>query len=266
MLVRDSVVVVTGGGRGIGAALARRFAAEGAAGVLVSDLDGDAAQAVAESLEGTKALAVRADVADEAQVTELVRTAERELGPIDLFCSNAGIGTGHTLEESTAEDWSRAWSVNLLSHVHAARAVLPSMLARGRGYLLNTASAAGLLIAPGDPAYTATKHAAVGFAEYLSVTYGSRGIKVSALCPMGVRTDLLMPGVEQGNLSALAVAASGEILEPDEVAGVVVQGLAEERFLILPHPEVAKFVERKAVDRDRWLAGMRRNVDQLPQQ
>lgn len=261
MQVRGSVVVVTGAGRGIGAALARRFAAEGAAGVLVSDIDAAAAQAVASELTGTKAVAVGADVSVATEVTGIVETAERELGPIDLFCSNAGIASGKPLDEASPDDWARAWSVNVMAHVHAANAVLPSMLARGKGYLLNTASAAGLLIAAGDAPYTATKHAAVGFAEWLSVTYGSRGIKVSALCPMGVRTDMLIPGIEQGNPSALAVAASGPILEPDDVAGIVVEGLAAERFLILPHPEVAKFEERKAADRDRWIAGMRRALE-----
>jgi NAD(P)-dependent dehydrogenase (short-subunit alcohol dehydrogenase family) len=262
MQVRDSVVVVTGAGRGIGAALARRFAAEGAAGIVVADLDAANAEAVASSI-GPQAVAVPADVADAAQVAALVTAAEANFGPVDLFCSNAGVAFGRGLDASPA-DWAVNLNVNVMAHVHAANAVLPSMLERGRGYLLNTASAAGLLMAPGDAPYTVSKHAAVAFAEWLSATYGDRGVKVSVLCPMGVRTDMLMPGIEQGEASALAVAAFGDILEPDDVAGIVVAGLAAEKFHILPHPEVAKFVQRKADDVDRWLAGMRRAVAQLP--
>ncbi|GAA3435423.1 SDR family oxidoreductase [Kutzneria kofuensis] len=262
MQVRDSVVVVTGAGRGIGAALARRFAAEGAAGIVVSDIDGDSAAAVAASLD-SRAVAVAADVTDAAQVASLVAAAEKEFGPVDLFCSNAGVAFGRGMDASPA-DWAVNLNVNVMAHVHAANAALPSMLQRGRGYFLNTASAAGLLMAPGDAPYTVSKHAAVAFAEWLSVTYGDQGVKVSVLCPMGVRTDMLMPGIEQGEVSALAVAASGDILEPDHVAGVVVEGLAAERFHILPHPEVATFVQRKAADVDRWLTGMRRATAQLP--
>jgi NAD(P)-dependent dehydrogenase (short-subunit alcohol dehydrogenase family) len=260
MQVRDSVVVVTGAGRGIGAALARRFAAEGAAGIVVSDVDAAAAEAVAASLD--RAVAVPADVTDADQVASLVTAAESAFGPVDLFCSNAGVAFGRGLEASPA-DWAANLNVNLMAHVHAANAVLPSMLARGRGYLLNTASAAGLLMAVGDAPYSVSKHAAVAFAEWLSVTYGDRGVKVSVLCPMGVRTDMLMPGIEQGEVSALAVAAFGDILEPDQVAGIVVDGLAAERFHILPHPEVATFVKRKADDVDRWLSGMRRATTHL---
>ncbi|GDY29037.1 SDR family oxidoreductase [Gandjariella thermophila] len=261
MRLRDAVIVVTGGGRGIGAAMARRFADEGAAGVVVSDVDGSAAELVAKSISdaGGRALAVRTDVTDEAEVGRLVERAEQEFGPIDLFCSNAGVATGQGLEADPTE-WARAWSVNVLAHVYAARAVVPRMVERGRGYLLNTCSAAGLLSAPGDAPYTATKHAAVAFAEWLAITYGDAGIRVSALCPLGVRTDMLMPGIESGQAAALAVAASGAVLEPEQVADAIVAGLADERFLILPHPEVAEFVRRKGEDRDRWLAGMRRLV------
>lgn len=262
MQVRDSVVVVTGAGRGIGAALARRFAAEGAAGIIVSDVDASSAASVAASI-GTQAVAVAADVTEAAQVAALVEAAEREFGPVDLFCSNAGVAFGRGMSASPA-DWAANLNVNVMAHVHAANAALPSMVARGRGYFLNTASAAGLLMAPGDAPYTVSKHAAVAFAEWLSVTYGDRGIKVSVLCPMGVRTDMLMPGIEQGETSALAVAAFGDILEPDQVAAIVVEGLAAEKFHILPHPEVAKFVKRKADDVDRWLSGMRRAAAQLP--
>ena len=262
MQVRDSVVVVTGAAGGIGAALARRFAAEGAAGLVLSDLDGDAVAEVAAGLP-VKAVGVRADVAIAEEVAGLVATAEREFGPVDLFCSNAGVATGHGVEDATPEDWALNFSVNTMAHVYAAQAVLPSMLARGRGYLLNTASAAGLLMTPGDAPYSVSKHAAVAFAEWLSAEYGDRGIGVSVLCPMGVRTNLLMPGIEQGHASALAVAAFGEILEPDDVAGMVVEALDSEKFLILPHPEVHTFMQRKASDVDRWLAGMRRAATKL---
>ncbi|MBV9843788.1 MAG: SDR family oxidoreductase [Kutzneria sp.] len=257
--------MVTGAGRGIGAALARRFAAESAAGIVVSDIDGEAAQAVATELAAvTRAVAVRADVSVAKEVAGLVQTAEREFGPVDLFCSNAGVSTGCGVEDATEGQWALAWSVNVMAHVHAARAVLPSMLARGRGYLLNTVSAAGLLMTTGDAPYTATKHAAIGFAEWLSVNYGDRGVGVSALCPMGVRTEMLMSGIERGSKAALAVAAAGPILTPEEVAEATMDGLAEERFLILPHPEVAEFEAGKVADRDRWLEGMRRSVASEP--
>jgi NAD(P)-dependent dehydrogenase (short-subunit alcohol dehydrogenase family) len=255
MLVRDKVVVVTGAAGGIGAALASRFAQEGAAGVVVSDVDGDGAAKVAASL-GDKAIAVRTDVTDAAQVAELVAATESAFGPVDLFCSNAGIATGIGID-APAQAWAASWSVNVMAHAHAADAVLPSMLARGDGYLLQTVSAAGLLTCPGDAPYTATKHAALGLAEWLSMTYGAAGIRVSVLCPMGVRTNMLMPGIESGNPSALAVAASAEILEPSDVAEAVVAGLADERFLILPHADVAGMYAAKAADPDTWLSKMR---------
>jgi NAD(P)-dependent dehydrogenase (short-subunit alcohol dehydrogenase family) len=266
MRVAGKTAVVTGAAGGIGAALAHRFAAEGAAGVLVCDLDGAGAQRVAEDIRrtGSAAVGLASDVSDEAQVRELVATAEKQLGPVDLFCSNAGIALGLGLEEATDDDWSKAWSVNLLAHVYAARAVLPSMLERGSGYLLNTCSAAGLLSGPGDVTYTVSKHAAVAFAEWLSITYGHAGIKVSALCPQGVRTPLLMSGMDAPSGAARFVAAAGEVLEPEQVADAVIDGLAEERFLILPHPEVATFLVQKASDRDRWLAGMRRLLASHP--
>lgn len=258
MRLADKVVVVTGAGRGIGAALATRFATEGAAGIVVSDVDGDTARSTAAAIRdaGGKAVAVRTDVSDAAQVADLVAATEREFGPVDLFCSNAGIAAGQGIE-APADLWARSWSVNVMAHVHAANAVLPGMIERGGGYLLNTVSAAGLLTCPGDAPYTATKHAAIGFAEWLSMTYGDNGIRVSALCPMGVATAMLMPGIESGNASALAVAASGAILTPEDVAQAVVDGLADERFLILPHPKVAKQYARKAADVDGWLGGMR---------
>lgn len=260
MRLDGKVAVITGAAGGIGAALARRFAAEGAAGVVLSDVDHEAARRIAEDIVagGGKATAIAADVADEGQVADLVEASERSFGPIDLFCSNAGIATGIGLD-AKPDDWSRSWAINVLAHAHAAKAVLPGMLARGSGYLLQTVSAAGLLSCAGDAPYTATKHAALGLAEWLSMTYGNRGIKVSALCPMGVRTNMLMPGVESGNPSAVAVAASAPILEPEQVADMVVAGLDEERFLILPHAEVGTMYAHKAADPDRWLAGMQRH-------
>jgi NAD(P)-dependent dehydrogenase (short-subunit alcohol dehydrogenase family) len=252
-------VIITGAAGGIGSALARRFFAEGAR-LCLSDQAGRLPSVPAGQLpDGAGTLAVPADVTVEDEVRTLVATAERELGPVDLFCANAGIATGQGLSAADA-DWAAAWSVNVLSHVYAARAVLPGMLNRGEGYLLHTCSAAGLLTGPGDAPYTVTKHAAVGFAEWLAVTYGGAGITVSALCPQGVRTPMLASGLAAGEPSAKAVAAAGPILEPDQVADAVVAGLAAERFLILPHPEVAEYQRRKAADPDRWLAGIRRRL------
>jgi NAD(P)-dependent dehydrogenase (short-subunit alcohol dehydrogenase family) len=259
--IRGKVVVVTGAARGIGAAMARRFAAEQAAGIVVSDLDGDGVAALARELSTDTARVIGAttDVSVESDVQDLVLLAEAELGPIDVFCSNAGIATGLGLD-APDERWTAAWQVNLLAHVFAARAVVPGMVERGGGYLVQTASAAGLLIQPGDAPYSVTKHAAVAFAEWLSLTYGDQGIKVSVLCPQGVRTDLLMAGIEAGQPAARAVAAAGKLLEPEDVADAVVEGMTDERFLILPHPEVAKYIRHKAEDPARWLAGVRRLV------
>jgi NAD(P)-dependent dehydrogenase (short-subunit alcohol dehydrogenase family) len=250
--LRDKVTVVTGGANGIGRALCSRFVAEGAQ-VVIVDRDGDGIQTVAAEL-GDAALGMTADVAVEADIVNVVEHTENHFGPIDLFCSNAGIGGGGGIE-APDEQWQSIWEINVLAHVFAARAVLPSMLARGEGYLLNTASAAGLLMNIGNASYTVTKHAAVGFAEWLAVTYGDRGIKVSCLCPQGVRTNMLMG--TPGDPSTEVVLAQGAI-EPDELAASVVEGLRAERFLILPHPEVSDYVRRKAEDPDRWLAGMRR--------
>jgi NAD(P)-dependent dehydrogenase (short-subunit alcohol dehydrogenase family) len=256
MDLRDTVVVVTGGGSGIGAALCRRFHAEGARSVIVVDRDLAGAQAVADEIRGT---AEQVDVTDPAAVQSLVdRTLARD-GQIDLFCSNAGIATGGGLEDD--DMWRRVLEVNTMAHVYAARAVLPSMLARGRGYLLQTASAAGLLTTPSDAPYTVSKHGAVALAEWLAITYGGRGITVSVLCPMGVETPLLMDGLRAGEPGARAVAASGAIISPETVAAAVVQGITAGRFLILPHPQVGTFWAQKASDPDRWLAGVRRLVD-----
>ncbi len=257
MQLEGRVAVVTGGASGIGRALCRRFAAEGAKGVVVADLDGAGAEAVAREIDG---LAVATDVSREADVQRLVARATTVYGPIDLFCSNAGIAVGAGLGDGASgpfapdDDWQRSWSVNLMAHVYAARAVLPAMLERGSGYLLNTASAAGLLTDISAHAYSVSKHAAVGFAEWLAIAYGERGIRVSCLCPQGVRTAML---------GGVASAIGGQhliadMIEPEAVAEAVVAGLAKEEFLILPHPQVAAYFQRKASDYDRWLVGMRR--------
>jgi NAD(P)-dependent dehydrogenase (short-subunit alcohol dehydrogenase family) len=256
MWVESKVVVLTGAAGGIGAALARRFTADGASGLVLADLDPEPLHALAAEL-GQAALPRPTDVADPEAVAGLVTDAEAAFGRIDLFCSNAGLAFGSGIDTAD-EDWARAWSVNVMAHVYAARAVLPGMLRRGSGYLLNTASAAGLLTMVGDAPYSVSKHAAVGLAEWLSVTYGDAGIGVSVLAPMGVRTGMLLPQIEQGDTAALAVAASGELLSPEQVAEAVVAGLDEERLLILPHPEVGRMYAKRAADPDRWVAGMRR--------
>lgn len=253
MELRDQVVLVTGGARGIGRALAERFLAAGAAGVAIVDLDPATTEAAAAEL-GDRALGLGADASDLAAVEAVVDATERRFGPIDLFCANAGIATGVGLD-APDEVWERAWKVNTFAHVQAARAMVPRWLERGGGHLLLTASAAGLLSQIGDGPYSTTKAAAVGFADWLAITYGDRGIHVSCLCPQGVKTDMVLGGA--GELGAEVVIAQG-LIEPEVVAEAAVAGLAEERFLILPHPEVAEYVQRKATDHDRWLTGMRR--------
>jgi NAD(P)-dependent dehydrogenase (short-subunit alcohol dehydrogenase family) len=272
MELDDRVVVVTGGASGIGRALCRRFADEGARAVVVADLAADGARAVAAELQGamTRALAVPTDVSRESDIVALVEQTERTVGPVDLFCSNAGIAIGGGAEAPDAS-WETIWHINVMAHVYAARAVLPGMLARGEGYLLNTASAAGLLTNLGAAPYSVSKHAAVGLAEWLAITHGDAGIKVSCLCPQGVRTSMLEGGLdptheEGGDQSFPAgqvVVASGEVLEPEDVAAAVVDGLREETFLILPHPEVGEYFRHKAGDYDRWLRGMRRLQQRL---
>lgn len=263
MQLEGKVAVVTGGASGIGRALCERFAAEGAAGVVVADLDATGCETVAGALpRPSRGLGVAVDVTDEAQVAALVDRVEVELGPIDLFCSNAGVAVGGGVE-TPDQAWQRIWDVNVMGHVHAARALVPRMTARGGGYLLNTASAAGLLTHLGAAPYAVTKHAAVALAEWMSITYADAGIKVSCLCPQGVRTPMLMGGPADRDPAASPVLAAGGMLEPEEVAEAVVHALADERFLVLPHPEVAEYLRRKADDPERWLAGMRRQWGRL---
>lgn len=244
---KDKIIVVTGGASGIGRALARRFAREGAAAVVVADIDGPAAEATAAELGAEHR---RVDVGDETDVAALVAEVEARHGRIDLFCSNAGILLLGGVETATA-DWDRIWRINVLAHVHAARAVLPGMIARGGGYLLNTASAAGLLSQIGSAPYSVTKHAAVGLAEWLAITHGEQGIKVSVLCPQAVNTPMV-GGTDGG------VAGVDGLMQPDQVADAAMAGLADERFLILPHPEVEEYMRRKTSDYDRWIRGMQR--------
>ncbi|MBM3725182.1 MAG: SDR family oxidoreductase [Acidobacteria bacterium] len=254
MKVTGLSVVVTGGANGIGRALARRFAREGARGVLIADRDEAGARVTAEEVGG---IAVAADLGTEEGVRAAITAAEAAFGHVDLFCANAGIGLEGGAEVPDAE-WQRIWNINVMSHVWAARALVPGMIARGSGAFLQTVSAAGLLMQIGSAPYSVTKHAALSFAEWLAVTYGDQGIQVFALCPQGVKTNMLF-NAEFGNSAFLLETA----LDPDQVAEAVVQGFEAGNFLILPHPEVAEFFRRKAADYDRWLRGMRKLQDKI---
>ena len=246
MELKDKIIVVTGGASGIGREMCRRFAREGAKKVIVADLNGEGAAAVAAEFGG-HSMAV--DVRNESEIIELINSTETQFGPIDLFCSNAGIGIGKNIDEPD-EVWQTIWEVNTMAHVWAARHLVPLMIARGGGYLLNTSSAAGLLNQIGSVTYAVTKHAAVALAEWLSITYGDQGIEVSVLCPQAVRTDMTARGA--------GVAGVDGMIEPESAVEAVVETLREEKFLVLPHPEVAEYMKRKAADYDRWLKGMRR--------
>jgi NAD(P)-dependent dehydrogenase (short-subunit alcohol dehydrogenase family) len=266
MELKDKVAVVTGAATGIGRGLAVAFAQQGARAVVVADINGERATESADAInaDGGTALAITTNVADQDSVNALVAQTEEAFGPVDLFCANAGVlvlGGVHAPDE----EWRRAFDVNVMSHVYAARAVLPGMVARGEGYLLHTASAAGLLTQLGAAPYSMSKHAAVSIAEWIAITYGDAGITVSCLCPQAVRTEIAaflgaptpVKGEEPGK-GDVSHASNDGVLEPEDVARVVVDGLRDERFLILPHPVVEQYEQRRATDRDRWLRGMRK--------
>lgn len=248
-----AVVVVTGGASGIGRALAERAAAEGARSVVVADLDAGAADQVAESIGG---VGIGLDVADEGAVQQAIEQITATAGEIDIWCSNAGIGGRGGLGDDA--DWDRAFRVHVLAHVYVARHLLPRMARRGRGHLMVTASAAGLLTEMDTAPYTVTKHGTVALAEWIAIQYGDRGVSVSCLCPQGVRTPMTA-GFDRTS----ATLASGPLIEPSDVADAVIAAWQDGRFLILPHPQVAEYERRRAADRDRWLAGMRRLRDRL---
>ncbi|ARB46038.1 SDR family NAD(P)-dependent oxidoreductase [Alloalcanivorax xenomutans] len=247
MEIKDRIVVVTGAAGGIGRALAECFAEAGAKRVICADLDGEGAQATADAIGG---IGRRVNVAEESEIQALIDEVEANEGPIDLFCSNAGISTRGGPEVSN-DVWQRIWDINVMAHVYAARHLVPRMTARGGGYLLNTASAAGLLSQVGSAPYAVTKHAAVGLAEWLALTYGDDGIKVSVLCPQAVRTAMTK-GKEDG------VASINGMMEPEPVARACLKAIQEETFLVLPHPEVLEYMRNKTADYDRWIGGMRK--------
>jgi len=247
------VCVVTGGASGIGRAICRRFATAGAR-VVVSDLDLAGAEVVATEIGG---VALRADVSREADIVGLVAQTEQRVGPIDLFCSNAGIAIGGGPETSDGE-WRRILDINFMAHVWAARVLVPDMIRRGQGYLVNVASAAGLITQLGSAPYSVSKHAAVALAEWLAVSYGDLGVRVSCVCPLGVRTPMLHFGDER-----ITALLTPEAIEPDQVAEAVLEGVTAERFLILPHPQVQEYRRRKVDDPDRWIRGMQRLRRQL---
>jgi NAD(P)-dependent dehydrogenase (short-subunit alcohol dehydrogenase family) len=253
MHVKDKVCVVTGGASGIGEAVARGFAAAGARGVVVADLK-SSRQRLADVAGDIDGLAVTADVAEEADIKALIAAAEDKYGPIDIFFSNAGLSRKGQ-ESASDADWDVSWRVHVMSHVFAARALVPGMLARGSGYLLNTASAAGLLASLNSMPYGVTKNAAIALAEHLAIQYGDRGICVSVLCPQSVQTGMTTAGPSAARVDG--------VMQPTEVARIVIEAMAEERFLILSHPTVADYALRKASNRDRWLAGMRRLRDRI---
>lgn len=252
MRLADQTVVVTGAAQGIGRALAQRFKAEGARHVVLADLDGAAAEAAAGALGGT---AYACDVSREADLRHVIEDVETRLGPIGLFCSNAGIATGFDVNADIAAApdavWQRGWDVNVMAHVYAARILVPRMRARGGGYFLHTASAAGLLSQIGSAVYSVSKHAAIGFAESLAIAHWDDGIRVSVLCPQGVDTPMLhaLPDGPQ---------AGDGVLSADDAAEAAVRGIEDERFLIMPHAEVLRYMRNKTADYDRWLGGMRK--------
>ena len=247
MELKDKVVVITGGSGGIGRAMAEAFLQAGATGIMLADLD---AEAVAQAATDIGCDGMACDVTDEAQVAALVDATEAKYGRVDVFCSNAGAGGSGLLTDAPNEVWQQQWELHVMSHLYAARAVLPGMIERGEGYLMNTASAAGLLAALGSGPYTVTKAAAVKFAEFLSITHGDDGIKVSVLCPQGVNTAMAPRSLGDGQTDG--------IIEASALAQTVVETMREERFHVLPHPEVEEYVRRKGDNVDRWLLGMQR--------
>lgn len=253
MDVAGKHVMVTGAASGIGRALALRFARAGARALVLADIDGSRVRQVAEQI-GPSASGVRLDVRSRAETRSLVDRVEMANGPIDLYCANAGIAIPGGVEVDV-EEWQRIWDINVMAHVHSAHVLVPRMIARGGGYLLHTASAAGLLAQIGSSLYTVTKAAAVALAESIAIEYGDQGIGISVLCPQAVRTAMTA-GTEGGG-----VAGVDGMMEPDAVAEAVIEGLAAESFLILPHPEVKEYVQRKSADIDRWLKGMQRLRD-----
>jgi NAD(P)-dependent dehydrogenase (short-subunit alcohol dehydrogenase family) len=250
MDIKNKIAVVTGGAGGIGAALCRALVSNGAR-VVVSDLNLNAAQTVADSLG---AHAIQCDVSQEESIVSLIKQVESDLGQIDLFFSNAGFGVGEPGHAASAsnEVWQKNWDLHVMAHVWASRALLPAMIARGDGYLVNTASAAGLLVQVGDAAYSATKHAAVSLAESLAISHGDQGIKVSVICPQYVNTNILAVPAEERQ------QPMDGVISPDECAATVIAGIESETFMILPHQEVADFYKQRALDPARWIKGMRR--------
>ncbi|WP_347955317.1 SDR family oxidoreductase [Gordonia aichiensis] len=263
MQIEDRVAIVTGGGGGIGSAIGAALAARGAR-VLLADLDGDAAAAAAARINDDhpgRAIAESGDTARTEVIAGLIARAQAEFGPVDMYFANAGITGGPGLDLTEAQ-WDRVLDVNLRAHIRAAQQLLPGWLERGEGYFITTASAAGLLTQIGSAGYAVSKHAAVSFAEWLSVTYGDRGVRVSCLCPMGVETKLMREGENSGDplgeAATRAVTSAGDVLTPDQAAATVIEALGDERFLILPHANVRDMYQQKASDYDRWLRGMRR--------
>lgn len=261
MEIRGKVAVVTGAASGIGKALAEGLVAAGAKGVVLTDLDEAAVQRVAGTL-GETAIGVRADAGDEADLAAAIDTARERFGPVDLFCANAGIAIGES-EQSDDATWELAWRVNTYAHVLAARLLIPGWLERGEGHFLSTASAAGLLTQVGSAPYAVTKHAAVGFAEWLATTYGDRGIGVTCLCPMGVDTPLLHEAGQDDDSDGPSVVTrvvteTGEVLSPEQVAGEALDAVRDGGFLALPHPQVLEFARQKTSDYDRWISGVQR--------
>lgn len=258
MDIRGAVTVVTGGASGIGEWICRKFAERGAKAVVVVDVNEADARRVADDIGGT---AMTADVSKESDIQRIVKETESQFGPIDIFVSNAGIlvlDKGHAASCSN-EDWDRIWNINVMAHIYAARACLPGMIERGSGYFVNTASAAGLLSQIGSAPYSVTKHAAVGFAEALAIAHGDDGIKVSVLCPQAVRTRMTQRSDDDPIKGGDGGPAGGDgMLEPDLVGEMVCDAIENERFMILPHPEVLTYMQRKTADYDRWIAGMQR--------